>query len=413
MGDGAKEKREDSAEAFSYWRRNTVVLAIGCFMAQVAFTLIEPFLPPYLISLGLRTNQAFWSGVTLSVTSVTYSVMAPVWGALADRHGKRIMMLRAGLGIAVAYVLIGLAQNHWQVLALRSALGLVSGYIPSAIMLTATNTPEANLGYALGIVQTAVSAGAIAGPLVGGAIAEWVGLRGTFFISAFLLFAATVPPLVLVKEQVFRRERPAGVGSGVREAWANPRLRQLFITLFLTQAALQTVQPTLPLWIATLVRERVALLTGTVYSLMGISMALGAVAVGRRVDQWGGERVFRLSFMVAALLFVFQGLAGSVLMLAGTRFLTGFVVAALTVSGNLLVAQAVSPESRGMAFGVLNAVTSIGGVTGPVLGGAMGDRLGLASPFFGSAGLLAVAAVWLWADRAGVAKVRERTAAVG
>ncbi len=409
------EEREGSgsAEAFSYWRRNTVVLAVGCFMAQVAFTLIEPFLPPYLISLGLRTNQAFWSGVTLAVTSVTYAIMAPVWGALADRHGKRVMMLRAGFGIAVAYVLIGLARNHWQVMALRSALGLVSGYIPSAVMLTATNTPEANLGYALGLVQTAVSAGAIAGPLVGGAIAELVGLRGTFFISALLLFVATVPPLVLVKEQVLRRERPASVRSGVREAWANPRLRQLFLTLFLTQAAIQTVQPTLPLWIGTLVRERVALLTGIVYSLMGISMALGAVAVGRRVDRWGGDRVFRLSFVVAAALFVCQGLAGTVFMLGGTRFLTGFVVAALTVSGNLLVAQAVPPESRGMAFGVLNAITSLGGVAGPVLGGAMGDRLGLASPFFGSAGLLGLAAVWLWAERTGTAKVRERPVAAG
>lgn len=392
------EERSVACATYPYWRRNTLVLAIGCFVAQLGFTLIEPFLPHYLISLGLQRDQAFWSGMNLSITSITYALMAPIWGGLADRHGKRMMMLRAGLGIALCYVVIGLARNPGQVFVARAVLGLLSGYIPSAIMLAATNTPESELGLALGVIQTAVSAGTIAGPLVGGAVAEWAGLRGTFFVSAALLFCATVPPLLLVRERVLRRERPAKVGAEVRQAWANPSLRRLFIALFLTQAAVQTVQPTLPLWVAKLVKSRVALVTGAVYSLMGVSMALGATAIGRQVNRWGAERAFRASLVLAAVLFVFQGLAQTVSALAGIRFLAGFSLAAITVAGNLLVAQAASPENRGMAFGVLNSVSSIGGVAGPVLGGVMGDHLGLASPFFGSAALLGLAAVGLMAE---------------
>lgn len=378
------------------------MLAGGCFVAQIAFSVVVAFLPQYLVSLGLRTNQALWSGLVISVTSVTYAAMAPVWGALADRFGKRVMMVRSGLGIAVVYLLTGLAQDHLQVFFLRAVLGLLSGYIPSAIMLTASNTPEHQLGYALGIVQTAVSVGTIAGPLIGGAIAEVAGLRGTFFFSAALLFAATVLPIGLVRETVVCPEKPTRVRAAVRETWADPALRRLFIALFLSQAALQTIQPTLPLWIAALIRQRVALVTGAVYSLLGISMAAGAALVGRRVGAWGGERVFRVSFGAAAALFVLQGLSPTVPVLAGFRFLSGFAIAAITVAGNLLVAQAARPESRGMAFGVLNAITSVGGVAGPLLGGLMGDHLGLASPFFGSAVLFAVAAVGLRPGAAGV-----------
>lgn len=384
------------SSTYPYWRRNLVILGGGCFVAQVAFSIVVAFLPQYLVSLGLERNRAFWSGMAISVSALTYAIMAPVWGSLADRVGKRVMMFRSGLGIAVCYLLTGFARNHLQVFAFRAIMGLLSGYIPSAIMLTASNTPEAHLGFALGVVQTAVAVGTIAGPLVGGAVAEWAGLRGAFFFSAVLIFAATVLPLWLVREVVANQEqRTTRVGAGVRLAWRDPALRRLFIALFLAQAAQQTIQPTLPLWIAGLVHQRVALITGTVYSLMGVSMAVGAALIGRRLGRWGGEPVFLWSFVAAAVLFALQGLAGSIPVLAGFRFLAGFAVAALTVAGNFLVAQAARPESRGVAFGVLNSLTSLGGVAGPLLGGVMGDRLGLASPFFGGAGLFAVAALAL------------------
>lgn len=385
---------------YPYWRRNTILLAVGCFTAQIAFSLVAAFLPQYLVYLGLKVNQGFWSGMAISAASITYAVMAPIWGSLADRYGKRVMMLRSGLGITLGYFLTGLARDHLQVLFLRATVGLVSGYIPSAVMLTASNTPEPHLGQALGIVQTAVSLGTIAGPLVGGTIAEWAGLRGTFYVASFLIFAATVLPLGLIRETVLAPQKTGHVRSEVRQTWNDPRLRRLFIALFLSQAALVTIQPTLPLWIAQLVQERVALVTGAVYSLMGVSMALGAALVGRRMGFWGAERVFQWGFAASAALFVLQGLAPSVAALAGFRFLSGFTVAAVTVAGNLLVAQAVRPESRGMAFGVLNSITAIGGVAGPIAGGFLGDKLGLASPFFGSAALFAVAALELRATQA-------------
>ncbi|MGE5507405.1 MAG: MFS transporter [Chitinophagales bacterium] len=380
---------------FPHWRRNLVMLAVGCFVAQTAFSIVVAFLPQYLIALGLKENQGFWSGAAISVSSLTYALVAPLWGSLADRVGKRAMLVRSGVGIAICYALTGLAHSHVQVFLFRALMGLVSGYIPSATILTATNTPEEHLASSLGVLQTAVSIGTIAGPFVGGAVAEWVGYRGVFLVAAVLIFGATVVPVALVRERVSRAKAAAGVGTGLRSAWTDPALRRLFAAHFLAQAALQIVQPTLPLWIGRLVHQRVALITGLIYSLMGISMALGAALAGRRANRWGGEVLFRSAFGLAAALFVLQGLARTVWTLAGFRFLAGFAVAGITVAGNLLVARAASPEGRGMAFSVLNAVIGVGGVAGPVLGGVLGDRLGLASPFFGGALLYALAAVGL------------------
>lgn len=380
---------------FPYWRRNLIFLAFGCFVAQIAFSIVVAFLPQYLVSLGLRENQGFWSGVAISVSSLTYAVVAPLWGSLADRVGKRAMLVRSGLGIAVCYLITGLVNNHLHVVLLRGLMGLVSGYIPSATILAATNTPEAHLAGALGVLQTAVAIGTIAGPLVGGVVAEWVGFRGVFVVAAGLIFSATVLPVALVREQVVKGGAPAGMRSELRTAWANPALRRLFVALFLAQAAVQIVQPTLPLWIGQLVPERVALITGLIYSLMGISMALGAAFVGRWANHWGGQALLQTAFGLAAALFVLQGLARTIWTLAGFRFLAGFAVVGVTVAGNLLVAQAAPPEGRGMAFGVLNSMTAMGGVAGPLLGGFVGDHYGLTSPFFGGALLYAIAAAGL------------------
>ena len=152
------------------WRRNLWFLSVAVFIANLSFTMNMPFLPRFLEELGVGRNLSLWSGIMISINFLTYAIMAPLWGSLADRHGKRVMFWRSGFGIALTYVLMGIAANHWQLLVFRGLNGLLSGFIPTAIMLVASNTPEEDMGYALGIINTFIALGGIMGPFIGGAL---------------------------------------------------------------------------------------------------------------------------------------------------------------------------------------------------------------------------------------------------
>lgn len=376
------------------WEKNLLFASAGAFIAAVGFSMVIPFLPMYLDQMGVKDNLSVWTGIMLSSTSLAYGVMAPVWGSLADRHGKRIMLIRSGIGIAVTYALMGVVQNHYQFLALRIANGLLSGFIPAAIMLVATNTPDKHLGFALGIIQTAVAVGNILGPLVGGISARTMGLSYSFFFAAGMITMATILAVAGTKEHIAPVKEKRSILSDIREVMAYPMLRALFIAQIVIQSSLYAIQPTLPLYIARLTSRNVELITGVIFSVVGISTAIGAPAVGR-LPGANYERVFYHGLLIAAVLSLTQGMTGNIYILGLERFIMGFAIAAITVSNNVLIARSVAEEMRGRAFGVLNSFLAIGFVAGPIIGGFLGEHLGLASSFYGS-GLLFLVAVMVF-----------------
>src|SRR5690606_29085895 len=105
--------------------------------------------------LGVEHNLEAWTGTVFAVTFLASSLIAPFWGSLADKYGRKPMMLRAGLCLSGAYFLYFLVQNPYQLFAARLVEGLLAGYIPAAIAIIATSTPEKKVGYALGIISTA------------------------------------------------------------------------------------------------------------------------------------------------------------------------------------------------------------------------------------------------------------------
>lgn len=387
------------------WRRNTWILAAGTFVAQIGFSMVMAFLPMYLVELGLHKDVSLWSGLTFGVSSLSYALVAPVWGALSDRFGNRVMLLRSGLGIGLIYLLTGFAASPFQVFLLRALLGFMSGFIPAAIMLVATNTPDKELGSALGIIQTSNAVGAITGPLVGGMAADLVGMRGAFFLSAGLLFAATVVAVFGVKEQPPRgRSGSFSILKDMKMIMANRALQPLFAALFLAQAGALAIQPVLPLLVTTFARQNAAFAAGLIFSLTGVSTALGAPLVSRATREGEAFKVFQAGFIGAFLLSLLQGMAWSLVALGVFRFASGFANAAVTVAGNVLIARAADREVRGKAFGVLNSITSIGSVIGPSMGGLLGNKFGLPSAFYGGAVAFILAAAVMGASQRGAGK---------
>ncbi|HDV2925938.1 TPA: MFS transporter [Escherichia coli] len=171
------------------WKRNLIVAWLGCFLTGAAFSLVMPFLPLYVEQLGVTGHSALnmWSGIVFSITFLFSAIASPFWGGLADRKGRKLMLLRSALGMGIVMVLMGLAQNIWQFLILRALLGLLGGFVPNANALIATQVPRNKSGWALGTLSTGGVSGALLGPMAGGLLADSYGLRPVFFITASVL----------------------------------------------------------------------------------------------------------------------------------------------------------------------------------------------------------------------------------
>ena len=247
------------------------MLCIGVFIAQIAFSFANPFIPMLLLEIGMEENVTLWAGILSSVSSFTFAIMAPIWGWLSDRYGKRIMLIRSSFLMGFVYFLTGFVTNHIQLLWLRILNGLISGYNPAATMLIATNTPEAFLGYSLGLLQTANALGSIMGPLVGGICGEFVGIRQSYFLAAVILLIVTILSTFGVKEEIDSGKEKSSMVKDISALIKNSSLMTVFASLLLVQAAILAIQPILPLFISALVgEERAKITTGIIFSVIGV-----------------------------------------------------------------------------------------------------------------------------------------------
>ena len=104
------------------WKMTLVILTTASVLMSLSYTMLIPFLPMYLLE-ELHVAQEdvnLWSGLVFSVSFLISGVMAPIWGALADKRSKKMMAVRAAALLAISYGLGGIVQNEWQLLAMRA-----------------------------------------------------------------------------------------------------------------------------------------------------------------------------------------------------------------------------------------------------------------------------------------------------
>ncbi len=374
------------------WKVNLISVWFGCFFTGLAISQILPFLPLYVEQLGVTSHEALslWSGLTFSVTFLVSAIVSPMWGSLADRKGRKLMLLRASFGMAVAILLQAFATNVWQLFLLRAVMGLTSGYIPNAMALIASQVPRERSGWAISTLSTGQISGVIVGPLLGGFMADHLGLRPVFFATAGLLMVSFLVTLLLIKEgarpKISKDERLTG-----KEVFATLPYPWLILSLFITTLVIQlcngSIGPILALFIKQLAPDsnNIAFMSGFIAALPGISALFAAPKLGKLGDRIGTERILMATLCCAVVLFLAMSFVTSPVQLGILRFMLGFADGAMLPAVQTLLLKYCSDQVTGRIFGYNQSFMYLGNVAGPLMGAGVSAMAGFRYVFAATA----------------------------
>lgn len=382
------------------WKRNLAVVWLGCFLTGAAFSLVMPFHPLYVEQLGITGHSQLnmWSGLVFSITFLFSAIASPLWGGLADRKGRKIMLLRSALGMAIVMLLMGLAQNIWQFLILRALLGLLGGFIPNANALIATQIPRHKSGWALGTLSTGAVSGALLGPLAGGFLADNYGLRPVFFMTATVLLICFVLTLCFIREQftpVSKKEM-----LHVKEVFGSLKNRELVLSLFVTTLIIQvstgSIAPILTLYVRDLAGNisNIAFISGMIASVPGVAALLCAPRLGKLGDRIGPEKILIVALVVSVLLLIPMSFVQTPWQLGILRFLLGAADGALLPAVQTLLVYNSSNQIAGRIFSYNQSFRDIGNVTGPLIGAAVSAQYGFRAVFCVTAMVVLINAIY-------------------
>jgi DHA1 family multidrug resistance protein-like MFS transporter len=394
------------------WRKNLAFLWICQVLSLMGFSFALPFMPLYIEEMGITDPQTLrlWSGLLMAGSGVSLAIMTPIWGILSDRFGRKPMTLRANLGGAVVLFAMGLVRSPELLLILRVVQGAFTGTVVANLTLVVSNTPDRRIGFAIGIMNTAVFAGNAVGPLVGGYFADLFGFRVAFFLSSITVFLAFLIALIWVRED-FRPQEAAGSLKIFRDLASLVREQRIlpFIGLFvLFGLARFSPRPMYPLLVKEIAASGLGVATqaGLINATAGTAAVLAGIVVGRLVDR-GRPFVIGMVCACAAGLFLLpQGFLPTVWSLLPFVLFADFSSAGIDPIMNVLLSRQVPVERRGAAFGLAGSARALGWSAGAMLGGVLAAYLDFKAVFINSALLFLLIAFFLnrlhrWNARAG------------
>ena len=279
------------------WKRNLLISWIGCFFTGASFSLVMPFIPLYIEELGAPASQVpLLSGLAISITALAAAIVAPIWGNLADRKGRRLMMIRAAAGMTVTMGALAFVPNVYWLLVMRFFTGVLSGYIPNATALIAYQAPREKSGWAIGTLATGAIAGNLIGPLMGGILAELLGMKNVFIITGMILFITLLLTIFLVKEtfEPVEKKNLMSTKEILGQSTRRSVLFGLFFTSLILQLGMTSISPILTLYIRELSTDTgsVLFLSGLIVSVAGVSAVISSPYLGRLGDRIGNHKIF-------------------------------------------------------------------------------------------------------------------------
>ena len=391
------------------WRRNLYTLVAVQILSVAGFSFVFPFLPLYVAELGVATrgSVAFWSGLVFSSHGLTMMLSSPMWGVVADRYGRKPMLIRASLGGALMVVLMGFAQNAEQLVLIRTVQGLLTGVVSASSALVAASVPREKSGESLGLIQTGTWVGVAIGPLIGGVVGEAFGFRSSFFLTGAALALAGVAVIFWVEEEFEPpplRER-VKFWQGFRKLLRAPDMASLYSVSFLQSLGRSVTLPILALFFLELLtsNQGASLITGLSLGAKAAVGSVSAIFLGRLGDRLGHEKVLLAGSLLAVLAYLPQAFVTSAWQLVCFQALTGVGAGAMMPATSALLNLRTPRGAHGTTFGLGNSVNSAGRMVAPMLGAIIAAWFGMRGVFGVTAvvyGVLGLVALQLWRKNA-------------
>lgn len=371
------------------WQKTLLIMFIAQFMVAVGFSSIFPFLPFYVEELGTNTSLSveFLAGLVYSVQAFTMMVSSPIWGSLADRFGRKIMVERSMFGGAVILFLMAFAQRAEHLVILRAIQGLVTGTVSAANALVAAEVPRKQTGFAMGLLQVGFGTGLAIGPLIGGLVADAFGYNFTFYVTASLLFLAGILVQIGVRENFQSNVEQQQVGIGFVPKWrkifGSKGVMAAFGVRFLGSLARMLIIPIIPLFIAFLKvnPEGLNTFTGLVMGVASGATTLSSVYFGQIGDRTGHRNILIGCSLAAALLYVLQVLVETGWQLMIMQFFVGVAIGGVIPTVSALLANYSQRGDEGAVYGLDNSINAAGRAIAPLLGAWVATSLGMRATF--------------------------------
>lgn len=379
------------------WKRNLLVLWVGVFFCSTAFTTSIPFIPLFLKNdLGIHNHLELWSGISFGITFLAGALISPYWGSLSDKYGRKPMLMRSGFSLAALYFLTYFIHDPYLFLVLRIFQGLLAGYVPAAIALVATNTPEEKSGYALGIMATASATGGIIGPVIGGVVSHYMGNRESFIFSGFIVLVSALIATFFAHEKKFNRSAPrSSIKEDLKQALSNRTFTTLLIIVGVTAFSVMLLEPLLTVFMLQLgVSEgEASLKSGFVFSAVGIATLIAAPQWGKIGSRIGFSNVLFIGLLGGGIGNCLQFFVTHYTQFGILRFTYGLFFAGVYPAINAMIVKVTDTSFRGRAFSLNQSSTQLATMLGPVIGGVIGGIIPIRWVFILNGVMLITAAI--------------------
>jgi DHA1 family multidrug resistance protein-like MFS transporter len=395
------------------WQRTLYIMFFAQLMTGVGFSSIFPFLPLYVKELGSTTGLSIelLAGLVYSMQAFSMMIASPIWGTLADRYGRKLMVVRAMFGSAIVLLLMAFVRSAEELILLRTVQGLVTGVVGAANALVASEAPRERSGYAMGLLQMGLGTGIAFGPMIGGALADAFSYAIVFYVTGALLFLAGATVLVGVKEEFVPDETPVKKGEGFIVKWRDiftmPGVFMAFSMNFLAQLGRMMIIPIIPLFVETLLVESDTLntFTGLVTGVSSAATTLCAVYFGRLGDRVGHRRILIASLFFSACMYLPQSIVDKGWQLLVLYALVGIGLGGIIPSVNALLARYTHSGAEGSVYGLDNSIRAGARSLAPMIGSGLAVWFGLRGTFVATTLVFIIAgflAYWRLPETGGV-----------
>ncbi len=373
------------------WKRTLYIIFFAEMMTSVGFSSIFPFLPQYVKALGSSTGMSIELLAALAYSGQAFTMMiaSPIWGVLADRYGRKLMVLRAMFGGTITLGAMAFVRTGEELVLLRAIQGMITGTISAANALVAAETPRERVGYAMGMLHLGQAGGVALGPVIGGILADLIGYSGVFFFTAALILAAGLLVLFGIEERVMPqpKESHKRLWSHWKRLIESPGVIPTFSVRFTTRLAHLMILPMIPLFLSVLMPGEKFLntWTGLVVGSAFITNAVASAYLGRLGDKIGHQRILAVSVIAAGLLYLPQGFVNAAWQLVIFQALFGIALGGMVPAISALLAKYTHLGQEGIAYGLDNSINSGARTIAPLLGAGVALWLGLPAVFIFSA----------------------------